>query len=91
MPQVKIYGIAESLRPIRTQLSDVIQGCMVDGIGLPPKKRFQRFILLDAEDFIYSMDRTAQYIIIEISMFEGREVATKKKKLKLLVNEFTSS
>jgi len=86
MPQVKIYGRADSLRPIRGKLSDVIQSCMTDGIGLPPEKRFQRFILLEPEDFIYSMDRTEQYIVIEISMFEGRDVATKKKLLRLLMD-----
>jgi len=86
MPQVKIYGRADSLRPIRGKLSDVIQSCMTDDIGLPPEKRFQRFILLEPEDFIYSMDRTEQYIVIEISMFEGRDVATKKKLLRLLMD-----
>lgn len=85
MPQVKVYGRADSLRPIRSQLSDVIQSCMTDGIGLPPEKRFQRFILLEPEDFIYSMDRTEQYLIIEISLFEGRDIETKKKLLKLLM------
>ena len=85
MPQVKVYGRADSLRPIRSKLSDVIQSCMTDGIGLPPEKRFQRFILIEPEDFIFSMDRTEQYIIIEISMFEGRDVETKKKLLKLLM------
>lgn len=85
MPQVKVYGRADSLRPIRSQLSDVIQSCLVDGIGLPPEKRCQCFIQIEAEDFIYSVDQTAQYIIIEISMFAGRDGATKKKLLKLLM------
>ena len=90
MPQVKIYGRADSLRPIRSKLSDIIQSCMTDGIGLPPEKRFQRFILIDPEDFIYSMDRSEQYIIIEIIMFEGRDVITKKKLLKLLMERIHS-
>lgn len=45
----------------------------------PPEKKFQRFIALDADDFIYPADRGVNYIIVEISMFEGRSEAAKRK------------
>lgn len=44
----------------------------------PPEKKFQRFITLDADDFIYPADRGADYTIIEISMFEGRSETAKR-------------
>ena len=44
----------------------------------PPEKKFQRFIALDAEDFVYPEDRGVDYTIIEISMFEGRSDAAKR-------------
>lgn len=40
--------------------------------------RFQRFIALESKDFVYPVDRSKSYIIIEISMFDGRTKETKK-------------
>jgi 4-oxalocrotonate tautomerase family enzyme len=39
---------------------------------------------LKAEDFFYPAGRSEQYTIIEISMFEGRTVETKKQLIRLL-------
>lgn len=78
MAQVKIYGRSDYLDAVRTQLSDAIHDCLVAAFGLPPEKRFQRFIGLEADDFIYPDDRSPQYTIIEIVMFEGRTPAAKK-------------
>ena len=44
----------------------------------PPEKKFQRFVALDPEDFIYPGDRGPNYTIIEISMFEGRSESSKR-------------
>ncbi|MEM9449520.1 MAG: tautomerase family protein [Cyanobacteria bacterium P01_E01_bin.6] len=85
MPQVKIYGLTDTLNPIKATLSDVIHGCMQEALGLPENKRFHRFIALNPDDFYYPGDRTEQYLIIEISMFEGRSVETKKQLLRLLM------
>lgn len=84
MAQIKIYGRAEHLRPIRKQLSDAIHACVVEALEYPPDKRFHRFFPLEAEDFIYPPDRSPNYTIIEISMFEGRSVATRKQLIRLL-------
>lgn len=84
MVQVKITGCAESLNPIKEKLSDVIHSCLQDAIGTPENKRFQRFYPLAKEDFYYPADRSAQYTIIEILMFEGRSVAAKKALIRLL-------
>jgi len=84
MVQVKVTGCAESLNPIKTKLSDIIHSCLQDAIGTPENKRFQRFFLLEEEDFYYPTDRSIQYTIIEILMFEGRSVAAKKKLIRLL-------
>jgi phenylpyruvate tautomerase PptA (4-oxalocrotonate tautomerase family) len=78
MAQVKIYGNKAQLRPIQQRLSDVLHECLVECLKLPADKRFHRFIALEAGDFIYPPDRSAAYTIIEISIFEGRSVETKK-------------
>lgn len=84
MVQVKITGIAEQLNPIKATLSDIVHSCLQDAIGTPENKRFQRFFPLEAENFYYPKDRSNQYTIIEIFMFEGRSVPAKKKLTRLL-------
>jgi len=84
MAQIKIYGHRAHINQYRTQLSDIIHSCLMDAIGMPKEKRAQRFFPLDVDDFIYPPGRSEQYTIIEISMFEGRSVASKKALFRLL-------
>jgi len=84
MAQIKIYGVKEQLNPIKGQLSDVIHSCVVDALSFPKDKRAHRFFPLEADDFYYPAGRTSRYTIIEISMFEGRTVETRKRLIHLL-------
>lgn len=84
MAQVKVYGLKESINPIKSKLSDVIHSCVVDAFQMPMDKRFHRFFPMDTDDFYYAPGRTSRYTIIEISMFEGRSVEAKKEVIKLL-------
>ena len=84
MAQIKIYGLREHLNPIKARLSDVIHACVVEALALPPDKRFHRFFPLESDDFIFPADRSARYLIVEISLFEGRSVAAKKQLIRLL-------
>ncbi|TBR58204.1 tautomerase family protein [Westiellopsis prolifica IICB1] len=79
MAQIKIYGTASFIRQYRSAISDTIHSCIVDALAYPQDKRAHRFFPLESEDFIYPSGRSDRYIIIEISMFEGRTTATKKK------------
>ncbi|MEA5595169.1 tautomerase family protein [Rivularia sp. UHCC 0363] len=85
MPQTKIYGVSEYLNPIKNQLSMVIHSCFVDVLQYPPEKRFHRFFPMDKSDFIFPSDKSQSYIIIEISMFEGRSIEVKKNLILLLI------
>lgn len=91
MAQIKIYGIAEHLNPVKAQLSDVIHACVVEALQFPPDKRAHRFFPLDPSDFYYPAGRTDRYIILEISMFEGRTVETKKRLIRLLFERITEA
>jgi len=84
MSQIKIYGIASQLNPIKARLSDVIHSCVVDALQYPADKRAHRFFPLDPGDFFFPAGRTDRYTIIEISMFEGRSVQAKKDLIRLL-------
>jgi phenylpyruvate tautomerase PptA (4-oxalocrotonate tautomerase family) len=50
----------------------------------PPEKKFHRFIGLEQSHFVFPDDRSANYTIIEISMFEGRSIEAKKNLIRLL-------
>ncbi len=84
MPTAKIYGLRSQVEPIREQLSDIIHGCVSEGLSFPKEKRLQRFILLDEPDFHYGEGRSEKYLVIEIAMFEGRSVETIKGLINLL-------
>jgi phenylpyruvate tautomerase PptA (4-oxalocrotonate tautomerase family) len=84
MSQIKIFGIREQLNPIKAQISDVIHACIVEALHYSPDKRAHRFFPLDKSDFYYPPDRSERYTILEISMFEGRSVETKKHLIRLL-------
>ncbi|MFK0729760.1 MAG: tautomerase family protein [Gloeotrichia echinulata GP01] len=85
MVQIKVYGLAEKLNPIKTELSNIIHTSLIEGLHIQPEKRFHRFFGLESADFYYPIDRSENYLIIEISMFEGRSVETKKQLLRLLI------
>ncbi len=89
MAQVKIYGRRDHLTAVRAGLSDVIHAVNRELLGLPEDKRFHRFIALEVEDLVHPPDRGPAYTIIEISMFEGRDPATKKALLKRLMSEIS--
>ena len=84
MSQIKIYGLAKHLNPIKARLSDSIHACIIEALQYPPDKRAHRFFPLHESDFYYPPGRTEKYTIIEISMFEGRTVETKKRLIHLL-------
>ncbi len=84
MAQVKVYGLRDRLDPAKKEMSEVIHSCVVDALSFPKDKRAHRFFGLEAEDFYYPAGRTERYTIVEISMFEGRSVETKKHLIRLL-------
>ncbi|HZS05777.1 MAG TPA: tautomerase family protein [Blastocatellia bacterium] len=62
----------------------MIHSCVVDALRFPPDKRAHRFFPPGDDDFYFPPGRTDRYTIVEISMFEGRSVETKKKLIRLL-------
>lgn len=90
MAQVKIYGLRDRLDPIKGRLSDIVHASIVEALDYPVDKRFQRFFPLDAADFFFAADRTEQYTIIEISMFEGRTMEAKKQLIRLLFQNISA-
>jgi phenylpyruvate tautomerase PptA (4-oxalocrotonate tautomerase family) len=84
MSQIKIYARKATINQHRDGLSTAIHDALIEALSYPPEKKFQRFIALDAADFIYPADRSDAYTIIEISMFVGRSKEAKKSLVKHL-------
>lgn len=84
MAQVKIYGLQHSLNDKRKVLSNAIHKSLMEAFELPKDKMFHRYFLLNSEDFIFPSDRSENYTIIELSIFEGRSIEAKKLLIKLL-------
>jgi phenylpyruvate tautomerase PptA (4-oxalocrotonate tautomerase family) len=91
MPQTKIYGHTEFIQQHRQTISDSIHACTIEALSYPADKRFQRFISLADEDFIYPGDRTHQYLVIEISLFAGRSVEAKKNLMRLIYQKLNAA
>ncbi|MEH1779414.1 MAG: tautomerase family protein [Nostoc sp.] len=91
MAQIKVYGLADKLNPVKTELSNIIHTSVIEVLQLTPEKRFHRFFPLDKSDFYYPSDRSSNYLIIEISMFEGRSVETKKQLICLLIKNINKN
>lgn len=87
---IRIYGIKECLNPIKSQLSNVINLCMVEALSFPENKRAHRFFLMDKEDFYFPEGRTNAYTVIEISMMAGRSVEARKRLIHLLFERISS-
>jgi phenylpyruvate tautomerase PptA (4-oxalocrotonate tautomerase family) len=79
MGQIKIYGRKELFARARTEISDSVHAAVVEALRYPEEKRFHRFLGLDAEDYVHPGDRSADYLIIEISIFTGRSIDAKKR------------
>ncbi len=84
MAQIKIYGLKPSLAKNREALSLAIHSAVMEALAYPEEKKFHRFIPLDSNNFVYPKDRSENYTIIEISMFEGRSVVAKKQLINLI-------
>ncbi|MEH2456656.1 tautomerase family protein [Nostoc sp.] len=85
MVQIKVYALADKLNPVKTELSNIIHASVIEVLQVTPEKRFHRFFPLDKSDFYYPTDRSDNYLIIEISMFDGRSVEIKKQLIRLLI------
>lgn len=77
----------------KQKIGDAIQAALVE-TGVPAADRFQRFIELEPENFVYdtnypdlSKPRTSQFIVIEILLSVGRSVKVKKKILGGLISQ----
>lgn len=88
MGQVRISGLRSHLASRRQAVSDVIHACAVEVLQLPADKRFHRFQLFEAEDFVFPPPRSEAYTSIEVLLMSGRTVETRKRFIRRLFEQF---
>lgn len=84
MAHIKIYARRTLLAQHRPRISQAIHAAVVSALHTPEDKKFQRFFPMDDEDFVHPADRSERYTIIEVSLFEGRSVDTKRTLIQTL-------
>ncbi|WP_018658331.1 tautomerase family protein [Actinomadura flavalba] len=89
MAQVKVYGRRDRWSDRRREVSDAVQDCLVRAWRLPPDKRFHRFLLLDADDWVCP-GRSDDYLILEIVCFSGRGDDAKRALIRALYERFAA-
>ncbi|WNB84506.1 hypothetical protein [Cellulomonas sp. ATA003] len=52
MAQIKVFGRSDVWAGRQAEVSDALQAALVAAWGLPPEKRFHRFLLSDADDVV---------------------------------------
>ncbi|MQY06232.1 tautomerase family protein [Actinomadura macrotermitis] len=77
MTQIKIYGRRDAWAGRQREVSDLLQHSLHETWKLPADKRFHRFLLLEAEDWICPQ-RGDRYLIVEILCFTGRSDDAKR-------------
>ncbi len=84
MPLITVTAAKGRTAAEKRKIGDVIQNALVAS-GVPETDRFQRFIDLEPENFIYDTQypnltecRTGAFTIIEILFSVGRSVKVKK-------------
>lgn len=78
MPLVRIDIIKGKSAEYKKTMLDCIHEGLMESIGISDWDRFQRIIEIDGTDFETPMEKTDQFTMIEITMFQGRSKEQKK-------------
>ncbi len=78
MPLVRVEIIKGKSAEYKKTLLDCIHEGLLESIGIADWDRFQRIIEIDRADFEAPLEKTDQFMIIEITMFQGRSKEQKK-------------
>lgn len=89
MAQFKIYGRNSFLREAHAKIGEVVYQAARRTLQLPADKRFQRFIGLEDWQLVAPRDRSERYLLLEVLMFSGRTVETRKALVRALMDDLT--
>lgn len=79
MPLVRVEIIKGKSAEYKKNILECIHEGLLESIGISDWDRFQRIIEIDRADFETAPEKTDQFMIIEITMFQGRSKEQKKE------------
>lgn len=79
MPLVKVEIRKGKGFEYKKAILDGIHNALVEVLKTPEDDRIQRLYELDRENFEISSNKTKDFILVELTIFEGRSDETKKK------------
>lgn len=83
MPLVQIEIEQGRDRVFKDTLMDTVHGALVEALGIPEDDRFMRLIEHAPEDF-ETKGNSWQKVLVEIKLFAGRTIETKRKLYQML-------
>ena len=93
MPLITITSLKGRNAEQKQLIGEAVHSSIVTA-GVPPGDRFQRFLDMEPENFIYDKfypdlvkGRSEKFVIIEILFSVGRSVKVKRKILETLINK----
>jgi len=91
MPLVKVEILKRKSQEYKKAIFDGIHSALVEMLKIPDSDRTQRLYELNKSHFEIQPSKTNNFTLIEITMFKGRTVETKKKLYSSIVNNLKKS
>jgi phenylpyruvate tautomerase PptA (4-oxalocrotonate tautomerase family) len=91
MPLVKISLLKGKDPEYKRALLDGVHSALVESFLIPDSDRMQMIYELDNESFDIPLDKTDQFLIIEIVAFQGRSFDAKKKLYRSVIEKLSRS
>lgn len=86
MPLVKIEILKGKSSEYKKALMDWVHKALVDCFKIPDYDRIQRLYELDKENFEIPSNKTEDFILIELTVFQGRSLEAKRNLYKAIVD-----
>ncbi len=86
MPIVRIEMLQGKSHSYKKTILNIVHQALVDAFKIPDYDRNQRIFELDKDNFEIPENRSDDYLLIEITAFQGRSYEAKKKLYQAIVD-----
>lgn len=84
MPSVQVSIAKGRSASAKKKILDIIHQALVDSIKIPDRDRNQRLMEYDKAFFEFPPEKTKNFTVIEITMFAGRSMDSKRELYRLI-------
>ena len=90
-PLVKVEIVEGKSEAYKNALMDGVHDALVEAIKIPDSDRFQRLYELNKSSFEFPENKTDKVTLIEITMFRGRSIESKKELYRLINDKLSEN